>query len=338
MAVSLALGAVLLAGGVGYAAYRYDESSTQRLLPGITIGGVDVGEMSRREAIATLTEEADERLSRDIQLAARERTWSVSASELGTRAVIEPVVDRAISVGDGYSWPERVFRRVFNSGVTYSTDLRFRPDMGRIRTYMQSVAQQVAREPVNAQVDYEDGQVVLRRPEAGWHLPYKEGLRAVRQALAGGSQTVKLPMQRLAPEVTRKDLGHTIVVDLSDLELSLYDGLRLDRTYPVAAGLPEYPTPQGEWEIVKKAENPTWTNPAPEGWGKDMPPLIGPGPANPLGTRGLYLNVPGILIHGTPASYSIGTYASHGCIRMLMEDVEELYEIVPVGTTVHIVP
>jgi lipoprotein-anchoring transpeptidase ErfK/SrfK len=56
-----------------------------------------------------------------------------------------------------------------------------------------------------------------------------------------------------------------------------------------------------------------------------------------LGTRALYLNAPGIRIHGTPASYSIGTYASHGCIRMLMEDVEELYEIVEIGTTVHVV-
>ncbi len=336
--VSLILGAVLLVTGVAYGAYRYDSATADRLLPGITIGGVDLGEMSRAEAVETLSDEARERLRRDIQIEAGDRTWSVSAAELGTTPVIEPVVDRALAARDGFTWPERVFRRVFNSGVSYSADLRFRPDMVRIRTYMENVAAQIARDPVDAQVDYEDGEVVLRRPEAGWHLPVKDALRAIRRGLAGGSETVQLPTQRLAPEVTRQELGHTIVVDLSDLELSLYDGLKLDRTYPVAAGSPSYPTPQGKWEIIDKAENPTWTNPAPDGWGKDMPLQIAGGPDNPLGTRALYLNAPGIRIHGTPASYSIGSYASHGCVRMLMEDVEELYEITPIGTTVHVVP
>ena len=335
--VSLVLGALLLSGGLGYAAYRYDAANSRTLLPGITIGGVDVGEMSRADAMATLSDEARERLRRDIQIQAGRRTWSVSGAELGTIPVIEPVIDRALEAGAGYSWPERVFRRVFNSGVSYSADLRFRPDMARIRTYMESVAEQISTEPTNAQVDYEDGEVVLRKPEAGWNLPVKDALRALRRGLAGGSATVRLPVQRLAPEVTREDLGKTIVVDLSDLELTLYEGLKVDRTYPVAAGSPSYPTPLGEWEVVDKAENPTWTNPAPDGWGKDLPLTIPGGPSNPLGTRALYLNAPGIRIHGTPASYSIGSYASHGCVRMLMEDVEELYEIVPIGTTVHVV-
>jgi L,D-transpeptidase ErfK/SrfK len=65
-----------------------------------------------------------------------------------------------------------------------------------------------------------------------------------------------------------------------------------------------------------------------------MPASIPPGPGNPLGTRAMSLNASGILIHGTYASYSVGTYASHGCIRMLLSDVEALYPQVPVGTPV----
>ena len=336
--VSIVLGALLLAGGGSYAAYRYDLANNQRLLPGVTIGGVDVGEMSREDAVELLTEEADERLGRDFQAVARQETWSVNARMLGTTTMVEPVVDKAIAAGEAYSWPERVFRRVFNARIEYSTDFRFKPDRGRIRSYLEGLATEISQEPTNAQVDYEDGEIVLRRPAAGWQLPVDDAVRAVRSALAGGSESVRLPLQKLEPEITRDDLGKTIVVDLSDLELTLYDGLKVDRTYPVAAGLPEYPTPQGEWEIIDKAENPTWTNPAPDGWGKDMPLQIPGGPTNPLGTRALYLNAPGIRIHGTSASYSIGTYASHGCVRMLMEDVEALYEIVPIGTMVHIVP
>ena len=337
MTVPLVLGLLLLAGGGAYASFRYDAATADRLLPGVTIGGVDVGEMSRAHAISTLSEEAEERLSRDIQVATRERTWSVSAAELGTTAVIEPVVDRALLVREGYGWPERVFRRVLNRGVAYSSDIRFRPDMGRIRTYMENLAEQISREPTNAQVDYENGELVLRRPEVGWQMPVKDALRALKRALAGGSETVQLPLRRIEPEVTREDLGKTIIVDLSTLDLFLYDGLRLEKTYPVAAGSSSYPTPQGQWEVINKAENPTWTNPAPDGWGKDLPLQIAGGPSNPLGTRALYLNAPGIRIHGTPASYSIGSYASHGCVRMLMSDVEELYEIVPIGTTVHVI-
>ena len=59
-----------------------------------------------------------------------------------------------------------------------------------------------------------------------------------------------------------------------------------------------------------------------------------PGPGNPLGTRAMYLNAPGIRIHGTYDTSSVGTYASHGCIRMTIADSEALYPLVPVGTTV----
>jgi len=332
------LGALLLLGGGAYAAYRYDAATSDRLLPGVTIGGVDVGEMSREQAIATLRQESEERLGREIQIAARDRTWQVSGRDLGTTAPVDNVVDRALAASAGYSWPERVFLRTFNRSADVSANLRFRPDRTRIREYLEGVAAEVAQEPTNAQLDYEEGELVLRRPAPGWQLPVKEALRALRRGLAGGSETVQLPLQRIEPEVTRDDLGKTIVVDLSDLELTLYEGLKVDRTYSVAAGSPSYPTPPGQWEVIDKVENPTWTNPAPDGWGKDLPLQIGPGPTNPLGTRALYLNSPGIRIHGTSASYSIGSYASHGCVRMLMEDVEELYEIVPIGTTVHIVP
>jgi L,D-transpeptidase ErfK/SrfK len=96
-------------------------------------------------------------------------------------------------------------------------------------------------------------------------------------------------------------------------------------------------TPDGAWEVVRKVENPTWYNPAPDGWGKDEPLIIPPGPDNPLGTRALYLDAPGIRIHGTPSDSSIGHWASHGCIRMHIPESEALYPLVPVGTPVFIV-
>jgi lipoprotein-anchoring transpeptidase ErfK/SrfK len=138
----------------------------------------------------------------------------------------------------------------------------------------------------------------------------------------------------VAPKVTEDELGKTIEVNLSTNRLTFYDGLKVRKVYPVATGQPSFPTPQGTWQVVYKRVNPTWTNPDPDGWGADMPKSIPPGPGNPLGTRAMSLNASGILIHGTYAGGSIGTYASHGCIRMFLSDVEALYPQVPIGTPV----
>jgi lipoprotein-anchoring transpeptidase ErfK/SrfK len=335
--VSLALSIVLLGAGLALAARRYDRGTSDHLLPGVTISGIQVGEMRRADAIEAVRRQADALLRREIEVLAGEDTWDVSPSELGTTAVVEPVVDRALTLNDAYSWPARVFRRVFNRPVAQAFDLRFRHDPGRLGRFLGNVATVVKSDPFNARVDYVGDRLVLRKPEPGWELPVDQARRQLRRALASGSPSVDLNLTRIPPDVTRQDLGYTIVVDLSDRELYLFDGLQQVKTYPVAVGQPSFPTPQGEWEIINKRINPTWTNPDPDGWGASLPAFIPAGPGNPLGTRALDLDAPGIRIHGTYASYSIGTYASHGCVRMFLEDVEELFDIVPVGTEVEIV-
>jgi hypothetical protein len=332
------LGLVLLLGGGAYATYRYDATTADRLLPGVRIAGIDVGGMTRPEALAALEGQVDAELDRQIQVAAGGETWTITPRDLGATANDEKLVDRALALNEAYSWPERAFRRLFDRPVDHSAQLRVRRDGERLKGFIDGVAKEVSVDPSNASVDYENGELVLRRPEMGWSLPENDARRVLRQAITGQAATVELALDRLEPEVKRADLGHTLVVDLSELNLHLYEGLREVKSYPVAAGSPTYPTPQGEWTIWQKVENPTWVNPAPDGWGASLPATIPGGPSNPLGTRALYLDAPGIRIHGTSASYSIGSYASHGCIRMLMEDVEELYEIVPVGTIVHVVP
>jgi lipoprotein-anchoring transpeptidase ErfK/SrfK len=328
---------MLLGGGTAYGSYRYDAATANRLLPGVTIAGIDVGEMTRDEAVAAVRAEIDVDLGRQIVVEAGDEVWTVTPGELGTGAEIEAVVDEALALNGGYGWPERVFRRILNRPIAHDALVRYRPDVPRIRGFVTTAAESVALEPSNASVDYVEGELVLQRPKFGRELAVRDGKQALRAAVMDGSARVELPTQRIEPKVGRDELGHTIVVDLSDLELTLFQGLRRVKAYPVAAGSAQYPTPTGEWTIWDKRENPIWINPAPDGWGASLPAMIPGGPSNPLGTRALYLDAPGIRIHGTSASYSIGSYASHGCVRMLMADVEELYEIVPIGTTAHIV-
>ncbi|MBI4372995.1 MAG: L,D-transpeptidase family protein [Candidatus Omnitrophica bacterium] len=122
---------------------------------------------------------------------------------------------------------------------------------------------------------------------------------------------------------------YSITVDKSENQLSLYsDGERL-KTYPVATGKPDHDTPTGSFTIVNKLTNPTWYKAG---------AVVSPdSPDNILGTRWLGFSLSGYGIHGTTLPETIGTAASEGCIRMFNQDVEELYAIVPLNTTVTVV-
>ena len=128
-----------------------------------------------------------------------------------------------------------------------------------------------------------------------------------------------------------------IVVDRSTHTLTLWRLGRIEKTYPVAVGSPEYPTPPGDFSIQDMQVDPTWTPPKDSPWAKDAK-VTPPGPDNPLGTRWMSINPgQGIGIHGTNSPESLGYSVSHGCIRMAIPDVEDLYERVTLGTPVQVV-
>jgi lipoprotein-anchoring transpeptidase ErfK/SrfK len=146
-----------------------------------------------------------------------------------------------------------------------------------------------------------------------------------------------LPIKAAGAKITLKQgLGKAIIVVLGKRRLWLYSGSKIQATYGVAVGQAAYPTPLGIWKIIDKNPAPSWNNPGSD-WAKNMPSHIGPGSSNPLGLRALYLNADGIRIHGTQNTGSIGTPASHGCIRVANSNIVKLYPLVPIGTTVFIV-
>lgn len=129
-----------------------------------------------------------------------------------------------------------------------------------------------------------------------------------------------------------------IVIDQSEHRLYFYVNGKLKKTFSVATGQPAYPTPNGTFYVVWMTRNPTWTPPD-SPWAAGATP-IAPGPDNPVGMRWIGTSYPGVGIHGVPSSEdsSIGTYASHGCIRMHEWDVEQLFEWVTVGMPIVIRP
>ena len=140
------------------------------------------------------------------------------------------------------------------------------------------------------------------------------------------------------PKVTTAGLskayGTIITIDRANFKLRLFKDLKLSKSYGVAVGMPAYPTPTGRYTITNKAVNPAWTAPNSPWAGAYANETVAGGSAeNPLKARWMGI-VNGVGIHGTGAPGSIGSRASHGCIRMTVPDVVDLYPRVPVGTPV----
>jgi lipoprotein-anchoring transpeptidase ErfK/SrfK len=332
IAVVVGLAVVLLA-IMSVAATARVNASSGRILAGVTVAGVDVGGMTRDEAIAAVKATTEPKLRRGLFVVGGGKRWPVTPAGLGHDAGVEEAVDAAVA-GPELSSFKDFWHRLTNKPVAHSVDVALAEDTAKVTRFVRALAPKLAVAPTNAAIKLVDGRVVKQKAKDGRELDVKASARALAKGLRGNARKVKLVTRPVDPKITNDKLGKTITINLSTNRLTFYDGLKVRKVYPVATGQPSYPTPQGTWEVVYKRMHPTWTNPAPDGWGKDMPKSIPPGPGNPLGTRAMSLNASGILIHGTYASYSIGSYASHGCIRMLLSDVEALYPQVPEGTPV----
>lgn len=146
----------------------------------------------------------------------------------------------------------------------------------------------------------------------------------------------KLPKTGVADARTRSSMVGRLVVNIGQRKLRLIRHGKVWTTYSIAVGQPAHPTPTGEYEINDKQVDPAW-HPPDSPWAAELS-TIPPGPGNPLGTRWIGTTAPAIGIHGTYADYSIGTAASHGCMRMHIPDVEQLYDQVTLGMKISIRP
>jgi len=206
-----------------------------------------------------------------------------------------------------------------------------------LRAWAANVGKRFQRAPVDASLTLKNAKPVIREDRAGRTLNTKLLMRRVVAALQGNTRLpVRVHTKAVAAKVTADAFAKVIVISRSLNRLYLYAGEKLERTFAVATGQAIYPTPLGRWNIVVKWKDPWWYPPTQDSWAKGLKP-VPPGPGNPLGTRWMGLNAPGVGIHGTDEPGSIGYSASHGCIRMQVPDAEWLFDRVDVGTTVFVI-
>ena len=355
---SLIGGGVLLAlagSGMG-AAYAYDRSTDDRFLPGVRVADVDVEGQQPAEVIANVDARFRAEGDKEVPVTVvggnggnggNKAAASPSLQELGLAADTAAVVTRAQSDERSMGMPRRVWHRLVDKPVDRTYPVRFRLDAGRVTAVMANLAKQVDRKPEDAKIDTSSGFVTITRAVPGQALDQKVGQSRLMEAgerLANGEATgsetanagVEVPVGVIQPKVTT--YADVILIRTNENRLYHYENGALVRAYSVATGTPQYPTPKGRFQITLKRFRPTWVNPAPGGWGASLPASIPPGPGNPLGTRALNLNSPGIRIHGTANVASLGTAASHGCIRMSIAESEALFDRVETGTPVIIIP
>ena len=163
--------------------------------------------------------------------------------------------------------------------------------------------------------------------------------------LPGAGTTIVLPKRRLLPQAPREG----IVINLPEHRLYWFPPAIAGEqpvvwTFPVSIGKMDWNTPLGTTRIVNKIKDPTWTPPPSvreehARRGDLLPAIVPAGPDNPLGRFAMRLGIPGgaYLIHGTNRPAGVGMQVTHGCMRLYPEDIERLFEMVPVNTPVLIV-
>jgi lipoprotein-anchoring transpeptidase ErfK/SrfK len=164
------------------------------------------------------------------------------------------------------------------------------------------------------------GNVAAAQQQQKSSAPAQATAMAAQQQPTSTASTQETPAAEQPKTFTR-----FIVISIPDRQLALVDNGQVIKTFPVAVGKESTPSPDGDFTVVNRTENPTYYHK-----GK----VIKPGKSNPLGTRWMGLSQKGYGIHGTNVPSSIGKAASHGCFRMAKKDVEELFKLVRVGDAV----
>jgi lipoprotein-anchoring transpeptidase ErfK/SrfK len=331
---------VLIVGAVGV--YAYDASRNDEIADGIRVGSVDVGGLSQDEAKRLLRHDLVQPLREPVLVKAAGRTFKLPPRKLRVQADLEGMVDDAIEASQEGGLFGRTYRYVTGGTV----DERIEPDVSysrqAVNRFVEHVAGETDRDPQDASVSPTGTSLNVVPAENGRSVKQDKLYRRIDGLLdkAARYRTVRAGIRITKPEVSTKEVASQyptyITVDRYSYSARLWKDLKLVKTYTIAVGQPAYPTPSGLYSIQSKQVDPVWSVPNSPWAGELAGTTVAGGTAeNPLRERWMGVTT-GVGFHGTDDTYSLGTAASHGCLRMSVPDVIELYDQVEVGTPVYI--
>ncbi len=332
---------LLLAGGAG-AVYAYDSSRGDVIANGVSIGAVDVGGLTAKAAQEKVVAGLVTPLQAPLVIRAAGKTFPLSAREAHIRANVATMVHEAVQRSRDGGVLARTWRGVTGSKVDASVAPDIEYSTAAVQRIVDRVRVSVSRKAKDARVDFTPATIAIRPSRTGREIDTTLLRTRVKTALVSAvhDRTLTVPVKTVKPKVSGKKLADryptVLTVDRTGFRISLFKKLERVKTYPIAVGQAGLETPAGLYKIQNKATNPAWHVPLSD-WAGSLAGQVIPGgaPNNPIKSRwlGIY---DGVGVHGTSDRGSIGSNASHGCIRMLIEDVEKLYDEVPVGTPIFI--
>ena len=329
--------AVLIAGAV--AAFAYDASRDDLIAKGVTVAGADVGGLRAAEARRVVARRVARRLERPLAVVYGQRRFTLSARHAGLRADIGGMVDEAVRQSRSPSIISRVARDLTGGEEDAQVPARLSYSRAAVAGLVARVKRSVNQPAQDARLNFPSLTQVKEREGVSVRVAVLQ--QRLEQALTvpGVSRTLRAPVRVIRPKVTRAELAsrypRLIVIVRGAFQLRLYRNLRPVKTYRIAVGQQGLETPAGLYNIQSKQVNPSWHVPNSSWAGSLAGRVIPPGPDNPIKARWMGI-FGGAGIHGTDQLYSLGTAASHGCIRMAIPDVEQLYDKVTVGTPVYV--
>jgi len=300
------------------------------IAPGVSAAGVDLSNTTQKIATDRLEALLGTKLQRDVVVHAPGRTLRLKASDAKVQFDAAKTARRALYAG-----------RKLQPGQNADVGLVVSHARLPVRAFAQGVAAQTALKPRDATVRITVKHIYRKRARVGSEIDAAALAAQIDAALdAPRASRVLRPQRtkRLAPKVNANDLARVyntiLTVDRDSFRLRLFKGLKFSKSYPIAVGQAGHDTPPGVYTIADKQVNPAWHVPN-SAWAGSLAGQVIPGgaPNNPLKARWLGI-ADGVGIHGTAEDWSIGSRASHGCIRMHVADVVDLYPRVPVGTEV----
>jgi lipoprotein-anchoring transpeptidase ErfK/SrfK len=333
------IAAVLVAAIVVGGAYLYDRSQDGQIASGVTIDGVDVGGMTAEDAESKLRRQLLRPLDRPLRAKFGEQTWKLSPAALKVRADVHGAVEEAVAASREGDIFTRLGRYVGGDEIELALSADLAYSRSAINKFVRKVADELDQEPRDASVEPGADELEVVASQPGRKVRDNRLERELRAAVVGSDRTVTVHVHETKPEVTTTEVAQRypsyLTLDRGSFTLRLWEDLKLARTYTVAVGQEGLETPEGLYEIQAKEENPIWHVPESD-WAGDLAgQTIPPGPSNPIKARWMAI-YEGAGIHGTEETASLGSAASHGCVRMAIPDVEELYDYVEVGTPIFI--
>jgi lipoprotein-anchoring transpeptidase ErfK/SrfK len=323
------------------AAYAYDSSQDGKIADGVTIGGVDVGGMSEAEAKSAVRQELLAPLRHSLRVGYAGHRWTLEGKSLKVHANLNRAAEEAVALGHDAFLPGRIVRYVTGGSIDENVPAGITYSQPAVNRFVRHVAGAVDREAKDATVEPSGDSLEIAAAEYGRKLRDNLLLRQLNAAVlnAGADHTIAARTHVVKPEVTAGEVAAKypsyLTLDRATFTLRLWEHLKLAKTYTVAVGQEGLETPEGLYDIQEKQENPSWHVPD-SAWAGDLAgQVIPPGPEDPIKARWMAI-FEGAGIHGTEETESLGSAASHGCVRMSIPDVEELYDRVEVGTPIYI--